>query len=92
MSELGALEDFEEIAEQTSFRISPKTHRTGCCGYPWSISPSLERASPARERKPIAAPEQDKQDKPESITLAPAPASTPLPDVVDYELLIRGAA
>jgi hypothetical protein len=54
---MGALEGLEEVAEQTSVRVNQRS-RNGKFG--WSIPPSIERSSAAREkkktpkRKPIA--------------------------------------
>jgi hypothetical protein len=59
---MGALEGIEEVAEQTSFRVNQRS-RNGRFG--WSIPPSIERASSAREKK--------KTPKPKPIAPNPSP-------------------
>jgi hypothetical protein len=62
---VSGLDGIEEIAEQTSFRVNERTKHGRMGG---AISPSIERAYAAREKKEASTPSAD---KPKPSTLSP---------------------
>jgi hypothetical protein len=77
------LECLEAIVEQRSLRgKEAQPHRSGK-GYRWCISPNIERASVARERKPVVVSKPEKQS-----TAAEAPPPSTPAEVTDYDSLI----
>jgi hypothetical protein len=66
---MDALESFEEIAEQASFHVNPKTRKNNT-GRRWGVSPNFEHSKVAREKKL-------QQPKPAVAPPPPKPASRP---------------
>ena len=78
---ISELECLAEIAEQATASIrASRRYKTG-----WQLPPSIERASAARERKPVVAPKPEKQ-RPKTADV-PREPSTPA-EVTDYDSLI----
>jgi len=82
MREMSNLETLEDIAGQTAFHINQKPRNL----FGWYLSPSIERAKAARERKEIAAAPKQKKCEPVIEAIAPPFTSA---EITDYDSLIR---
>jgi hypothetical protein len=81
-----ALGSLEEIAEQASFHVNPKTRKNNT-GRRWGVSPNFEHSKVAREKKP-------QQPKPVGTKPPPKPAANPIPATLgrafsDYRTLVE---
>jgi hypothetical protein len=81
-----ALGSLEEIAEQASFHVNPKTRKNNT-GRRWGVSPNFEHSKVAREKKP-------QQPKPAVTKPPPTPAAAPTPAKLgrafsDYRTLVE---
>jgi hypothetical protein len=85
-----ALENLEEVAEQTSVRVNEIVRRIPRGGlFGWHASPNIERASVAREKKKLPKPIAAKQPPVESVANPPTVSTCIARPVVGYKGLIE---
>jgi hypothetical protein len=82
---MDALESFEEIAEQASFHVNPKTRKKNT-GRRWGVSPNFTHSKVAREKK--------KQSQPRKAATKPASAPPVAPArlgqaITTYRILVE---